>query len=60
MYRLSSTVLCHPSAHRTSSMGKDLLAKAHITKLNELTESEVPEFTSLTVDEMAVAVLQSH
>jgi hypothetical protein len=41
-------------------MGKDLLAQANITKLNELTESEVPELTSLTVDEMAVAILQSH
>jgi len=30
-------VLCHPSEHGTSSMGKHLLAKAHIAKLNELT-----------------------
>jgi len=28
-------VLCHPSEHGTSSMGKQLLAKAHIAKLNE-------------------------
>jgi len=28
-------VLCHPSEHGTSSMGKHLLAKAHIAKLNE-------------------------
>jgi len=27
-------VLCHPSDHWTSSMGKHLLAKSHITKLN--------------------------
>jgi hypothetical protein len=31
-------VLRHPSEHGTSSMGKYLLAKAHITKLNGLTE----------------------
>jgi hypothetical protein len=29
-------VLRHPSEHGTSSMGKYLLAKAHIAKLNEL------------------------
>jgi len=34
-------VLRHPSEHGTSSMGKDLQAKAHIAKLNELTVSEV-------------------
>jgi hypothetical protein len=28
-------VLRHPSEHETSSMGKQLLAKAHIAKLNE-------------------------
>jgi len=28
-------VLCHPSDHGTSSMGKHLLAKPHIAKLNE-------------------------
>ena len=39
-------------------MGKDLLAKAHITKLNELTESEVTELTSSTVDETALAILK--
>jgi len=38
-------------------MGKHLLAKAHIAKLNELTESEVTELTSLTVDETALAIL---
>jgi hypothetical protein len=46
-------VLHHPSEHRTSSMGKHLLAKAHIAKLNELTVSEVTELTSSTVNETA-------
>jgi len=50
-------VLCHPSEHRTSSMGKHLLAKAHIAKLNELTDSEVTELTSTTVDETGLAIL---
>jgi len=39
-------------------MGKHLLAKAHIAKLNNLTESEVTELTSLTVDEKALAILK--
>jgi len=39
-------------------MGKHLLAKAHITKLNKLTESEVTELTSSTVDETALAILR--
>jgi len=51
-------VLHHPSEHGTSSMGKHLLAKAHIAKLNELTDSEVTELTSSTVDETALAVLK--
>jgi hypothetical protein len=51
-------VLRHPSEHVTSSMGKHLLAKAHIAKLNELTELEVTELTSLTVDETALAILR--
>jgi len=51
-------VLRHPSEHGTSSMGKHLLAKAHITKLNELTESEVTELTSSTLDETALAILK--
>jgi hypothetical protein len=50
-------VLRHPSEHGTSSMGKHLLANAHIAKLNELTELEVSELISLTVDEMALAIL---
>jgi len=49
-------VLRHPSEHGTSSMGKHLLAKAHIAKLHELTESDVTELTSSTVDESALAI----
>jgi hypothetical protein len=51
-------VLRHPSEHGTSLMGKHLLAKVHIVKLNELTVSEVTELTSSTVDENALATLQ--
>jgi len=51
-------VLRHPSEHGTNSMGKHLLAKAHITKLNELTVSEVTELTSSTVDETALTILK--
>jgi len=50
--------LCHPSEHGTSSMGKHMLAKAHIAKLNELTVSEVTELTSSTVAETALAILK--
>jgi len=39
-------------------MGKHLLAKAHIAKINKLTESEVTELTSSTVDETALAILK--
>jgi len=53
-------VLRHPSDHGTSSMGKHWLAKAHITKLNKLTESEVTESTRLTVDETALAIPKRH
>jgi len=49
----------HTSAHGTSPMGKLLLPKAHIAKLNELTESEVTELTSSMVDETALAILKS-
>jgi len=52
-------VLRHPSEHGTSSMGKHLLAKAHIAKLNELTHSQATELTSSTVDETTLAVLKS-
>jgi hypothetical protein len=51
-------VFRHPSQHGTSLLGKHLLANAHIAKLNELTESEVTELTSSTVDEMALAILK--
>jgi hypothetical protein len=51
-------LLRHPSEHGTSSMGKHLLAKAHITKLNELPQSEVTEFTISMVDETALAILK--
>jgi len=50
-------VLCHPSEHGTSSMGKHLLAKVHIATLKEFTQSEVSELNSLTVDETALAIL---
>jgi len=39
-------------------MGKHLLTKVHIAKLNELTESEVSELTKSTVNETALAVLK--
>ena len=48
----------HPSEHWTSSMGKHLLAKAHIAKSYSLTESKVTELTSLTVAETAFAILK--
>jgi len=51
-------VLRHPSEHGTSSMGKQLLVNAHIAKLNKLTESEVTELTSSTVDETPLAILK--
>jgi len=53
-------LLRHPSEHGTSSIGKHLLAKAHIPRLNELTELEVTELTSWTVDEIALAILKKH
>jgi hypothetical protein len=39
-------------------MGKHLLSKARLTKLEELTVSEVTELTSSTVDETALAILK--
>jgi hypothetical protein len=51
-------VLRHPSEHATSSMGKHLLAKAHIAKLNKLTVSEVTELTASTVNETSLAILK--
>jgi len=37
-------------------MGKHLLAKVYIAKLNALTELEVSELTSTTVDSTALAI----
>jgi len=51
-------VVRHPSEHGTRSMGKHLLAKAHIAKLNKSTESEVTELSSSMVDETALAILK--
>jgi hypothetical protein len=51
-------VLRHPSQHGTRSMGKPLLGKAHIAKLNELIVSEVTELTSSMEDEKALAILK--
>jgi len=51
-------VLRHPSEHGTSSMGKHLLTKPHIAKLNKLTVSEVTKLTGSTVDEIVLAILK--
>jgi len=51
-------VLRHLSEHGTSSMGKYLLTKADIAKLNKLTESEVTTLTSSTGDQTALAILK--
>jgi len=51
-------VLRHRWEHGTSSMGKHLLVKAHIGKLNELTEIEVIKLTSPTVVETTLAILK--
>jgi hypothetical protein len=51
-------VISHSSEHRTSSMGKHLLAKAHIAKLNELTKTEVSDLTNLTVHETALPIVK--
>jgi len=51
-------VLRHPSQHGTSSMGRNLLAKAHIAMWNESTEPDVSQLTSSTVNETALAILK--
>jgi hypothetical protein len=51
-------VLHHPSEYGTSSMGNHLLAKAHIAKLNDLTETEATELTSSTIDVTGLAILK--
>jgi len=53
-------VLRHPSEHGTRSIGKHLPARAQIAKLNQLTESEVTELTSSTINEAALAILKRH
>jgi len=49
-------VVRHPSDHETSPMWKHFQATAQIAKLNEITESEVSEFTSRTMNETALAI----
>jgi hypothetical protein len=39
-------------------MEKHLLAKTHIARFNELTESELTELTSSRVEETALAILK--
>jgi hypothetical protein len=56
-------IVCHqvlrrPSEHSTSLTGKHLLVKAHIAKLNKLTESEVSELTNSTLGVTAWAILK--
>jgi hypothetical protein len=58
IYIVCHQVAGHPSEHGTSSMGKYMLSKVHVTKLNELTVSEVTELTSSMVDETALAIQQ--
>jgi hypothetical protein len=40
-------------------MGKHFLARAYITRLNEVPESEVTELSCSVFDEPALAILQS-
>jgi len=51
-------VLRHPSEHGTWSMCKQLLAKAHIAKLNGLTLSQLTELPGSTLDETALPILK--
>ena len=51
-------VLCHPSEYGTSSMGKHLLPNIRIAKLNKLTESEVTELSSSTVEGTVLDILK--
>jgi len=55
---VSHQVLLHLSEHGTSLTGNHLLPIAHIAKLKEVTESEVTELTSWTVDETALPILK--
>ena len=49
---------CHPLEYGTSSMGKHLMAKAHMAQLNGLTESEVSQLTNSMVNGTALAILK--
>jgi len=51
-------VLCHPSEHGASSMGKHCLAQVHIAKLNEITESEGYEVTSRAIEKTLLPILK--
>jgi len=51
-------VVCHQSENGTNSMGKHLLANAHIAMLNKLTNLDVTKLTSLTVNTTALAILK--
>jgi hypothetical protein len=51
-------VLRHLSEHGTNSMCKHLLAKAHLAKLNKLTEAEFTELTTSMVEETPLANLK--
>jgi len=51
-------VLRHPLVHGISSMGKHLLAIAHIANLNKLTELVVTELTASMVNETTLAILK--
>jgi hypothetical protein len=58
IYIVRHQVLYNLLEHGTSSMGRHLLAKVHITKLNELTVSEGTKLSSSTVNETALAMLK--
>jgi len=51
-------VLRHESEHGTCSSCKHWRANAHIAKLNELTKSELTDWSTSTVDEAALAILK--
>jgi hypothetical protein len=57
MYCLSSSSL--PSIRTWDELnGETVAGKAHIARLNELTESDVTELTSSMVNETALAILK--
>jgi len=58
VYIVCHQCLRHLLEHGTSSMGKHLLVNVLIEKLKELTELEVSELTSTSVDEKAFAILK--